>query len=227
MALEIKYLGHSAFKISNNRFSILIDPFISGNPNSKASESDLNVTDILVTHAHGDHLGDAINLSKKFDSTITALFEIANYCNQHSAKAQGINMGGKIQFEWGKAMWLPASHSSSLPDGKYGGEPASILVEFDGIKIYHAGDTGLHYDMKMIGEVYKPDIALLPIGGFYTMDAEDAVVAARWLNAKVIIPMHYNTFPLIKADAGMFKTDIETSSIQKCVILSPGQAYTV
>lgn len=132
-------------------------------------------------------------------------------------------MGGSIPFAWGSACWLPAAHSSSTPDGIYGGEAASIFMEIGGKTIYHAGDTGLHYDLKMIGEFYKPEISLLPIGGFYTMGIKEAVQAAKWLGSKKIIPMHYDTFAPIKADVEYFKTQLAKEGI-KCIILKPGQS---
>lgn len=220
MTVNIQYIGHSGFRISNNEYSILIDPFISGNPT--AAKVDLNVNNILITHAHGDHLGDAIEISKEKKAPVTAIFELANWCAKKGVAAQGINMGGKIKFEWGYAVWLPASHTGSTPDGQYGGSPASILIDIDGIKIYHAGDTGLHYDLKLIGEFYKPDVSLLPVGGYYTMGPEEAVKAAEMLDSKMIIPMHYNTFPLIKVDIEAFKQQI-TSGGKECAVLKPGE----
>ncbi len=222
--MEIFYIGHSAIKISHAGCSILIDPFITGNPT--AAKVDLSVDDILVTHAHSDHLGDSIEISKKAKIPITAVFELANYCCAKGAVAQGINLGGKINFKWGHAVWLPASHSSGTPDGQYGGVPSSILIEMGGIKVYHAGDTGLHYDLKIVGEFYKPDIALLPIGGVYTMGVDEAAQAAKWLGSKKIIPIHYNTFPAIKADANEFKQKIEAIGLE-CIILKPGEFLNI
>lgn len=227
MSVKIKFLGHSAFKIISDNYSILIDPFITGNPEAKATQEDLKVNDILVTHAHADHLGDSINLSKKTGAKLTAIFELANYCTGKGAKTQGVNMGGKVQFEWGNACWLPASHSSGTVDGHYGGTPASILMRIGNTSIYHAGDTGLHMDMKMIGEFYKPEISLLPIGGFYTMGIDEAVQAAKWVGSKKIIPMHYNTFPPIKAEAEEFKSKLEAETDAECVILNPGEEYSL
>ncbi|OGI00191.1 MAG: metal-dependent hydrolase [Candidatus Melainabacteria bacterium GWF2_37_15] len=212
--MKITFIGHSAFKIND---SILIDPFMAGNHTAN---------DILLTHAHGDHLGDAIEISRKTGAKITAIFELANYCAEKGAKAQGVNIGGKVPFSWGSAYWLPARHSSSTPDGKYGGEPASIFLNINGKKIYHAGDTGLHYDMKMIGELYKPDVALLPIGGFYTMGVDEAVKAAQWLDCNKVIPMHYNTFPAIQVDVLDFKAKIEAVG-KECIILKPSENVEV
>lgn len=202
--MELQFIGHSAFYLKTENDGILIDPFISQNPVAKF-DSKSKITDILVTHGHTDHLGDAIPLSKKTGAMITTIFELANYCAKCGAKAQGINIGGKVSFEWGNARFFNATHSSSTPDGAYAGIASSILLEINGIKIFHAGDSGLHQEMKTIGEFYTPDIALLPIGDFYTMGVEEAVIAAKWLGAKQLIPMHYNTFDAIKADVEKLK----------------------
>lgn len=222
--LKITFIGHSAFKLENETHSILIDPFISGNP--VAAYSDLKTDDILLTHAHGDHLGDSLEISKKTGAKITAIFELANYCSEKGAKAQAINIGGKVPFPWGCAYWLPARHSSGTSEGRYGGEPASILIKMGENSVYHAGDTGLHYDMKMTGEFYKPKISLLPIGGYFTMGIDEAVKAAEWLESETIIPMHYGTFPPIQADPEEFKSKIESIG-KKCIILKPGESLTI
>lgn len=227
MSITIKYLGHSAFLIKYGESSIIIDPFIKGNPEAKVNPNDLDVQDVFLTHAHGDHLGDAIEISEKTGAKISAIYELANYCIKNGAEAQGLNMGGAVEFSWGKAWWLPAAHSSSTPDGEYGGEPASILLEIDGKRIYNAGDTGLHYDLKMVGEFYRPDIALLPVGGYYTMGIDEAVKATEWLGCKKVIPMHYNTFPAISINVEEFKTKIESKTDAECIILKPGESFLV
>lgn len=221
--VHIQYLGHSAFYLQTSGYGILIDPFISGNPKSNFDLKTNQITNIFVTHGHADHLGDAIPISKNYKTEITAIFELANYCMSKGAFAKGINMGGKIEYPWGSARFLPAFHSSSTPDGLYAGMPASILFEIDGLKIYHAGDTCLNSEMKTIGEIYTPDIALLPIGSTFTMDITEASTAADWLNAKYVIPMHYNTFELIKTDANKFKAQIESIGKQ-CYILEPNES---
>ena len=212
------YLGHSAFFIEKDRDGILIDPFISGNPLADFDYKKKRITEIIVTHAHLDHLGDAIEISKDTGAPIIAVFELANYCMQQGAKAIGVNIGGKLNFSWGSIKFLPAIHSSANPQLPYGGPAASVLLDIEGTIIYHAGDTALMSDFSLIGEQYNPYYALLPIGGYYTMDVEDAAVAAKMLYAMEVIPMHYNTFPNIKADVQKFNDLIEAQG-QKCLPL--------
>lgn len=221
MHSTLQFIGHSAFYIKNGNDGILIDPFISQNPKAVFNTSEM-VTDIFLTHGHADHLGDAIPISKSTQATITAVFELANYCAQKGAFTKGVNFGGEINYTWGSARFLPAFHSSSTPTGEYAGMPASILLDINGTKIYHAGDTCLNSEMKLVGELYKPEIALLPIGSCFTMDINDAVIAAKWLGAKKVIPMHYNTFDAIAADVLMFKELAKQEGIE-VVVLNPGE----
>ncbi len=200
--VDIKYIGHSAFQITNGENAVLIDPMIKQNP--KYDWKKEPVRDILLTHAHGDHLGQAIEIAKDLDIEITAVPELAAYCREQGAKAKSISLGCWLKYSWGRAIFLPAFHSSSLPDGRYGGCPASIFLDVDGARIYHAGDTCLSGEMKTIKELYAPQIAMLPIGGNYTMDVEHAAIAAKWLGVKTVIPMHYGTFPEIEADVERF-----------------------
>lgn len=202
--MKITYLGHSAFEIETKNGKILIDPFLVLSPEYKAD----NITDIFVTHAHADHLGSSIEIAKKTDATITAVFELANYCSEQGANTNGINLGAWITYPWGRVVAVPAFHSSSI-DCKYsGGCPCGFVFEIEDKIIYHAGDTALTGEMKTICELYKPEIAMLPIGGLYTMDLEHAVKAAEWLGADKIIPMHYNTFDAIKVNVKDFETKI-------------------
>lgn len=204
--MGITYLGHSAFEMDfNDGRKILIDPFLVMTPDYNAE----GVTDIFVTHAHADHLGSAIEISKQTGATVTAIYELANYCEARGAKVNGINLGAWINYDWGRVIAVPAFHSSSLPDGTYGGCACGYIIEIiGGYTLYHAGDTCLNANMKMIGEVYEPDVAMLPIGGKYTMDIEHAAIAAEWIGASAIIPMHYNTYDAIKVDTDEFERRI-------------------
>ena len=202
--MVLKYLGHSAFEIETNGKKILIDPFLVCSPNYKPE----NIYDIFVTHGHGDHLGSAIDISKSTGAPISAIFELANYCAKQGAKTIDMGLGAWREYSWGKAILVPAFHSSSTPDGNYAGCPCGVVMQIGEHTLYHAGDTCLNSEMKVIGELYQPDIAMLPIGGTYTMDIEHAVKAAEWLQASAVIPMHYNTFDKIAVDLSEFEREI-------------------
>ncbi len=219
---KLTYLGHSAFLIEKDWDCILIDPFITGNPTANFDYKKKRITHIVVTHAHLDHLGDAIAISKNTGAPIIAVFELANYCIEKGAKAIGVNIGGKLKFNWGSVKFLPAVHSNSNPDLPYGGLAASLLFDIDGTTIYHAGDTALMSDFSLIGELYNPYFALLPVGGYYTMDINDAAIAAKMLYAMEVIPMHYNTFPNIKVDIQKFVDMLEAQG-QKCLPLKANE----
>ena len=168
-----------------------------------------NIVDIFVTHGHGDHLGSAVEISSRLKAPITAIFELANYCTKRGALTNSIGLGAWREYSWGKAIAVPAFHSSSIGDGVYAGSPCGFVFNIEGKIIYHAGDTSLSSEMKTIGELYKPDIAMLPIGGTYTMDIEHASIAAEWINSPNIIPMHYNTFDAISVNIAKFKAEIQ------------------
>lgn len=218
--MDLKYIGHSAFEFALKEKSILVDPYVSVNPNYNWHER--NITDIFVTHAHGDHLGQAVEIAKEKDATITAAFELANYLKEQGCKVRAVGFGAWINYDWGRVVFVPAFHSSSLPDGRYAGEAAGVIFDIDGVKIYHAGDTCLTGEMKTLKELYRPNIALLPIGGNYTMDVEHAAVAADWIGAQTVIPMHYNTFPEIQADLQRFMQLIQVNN-SNCIILDPNK----
>lgn len=212
--MNIKYLGHSAFEITTKEEKILIDPFLVCSPNYIPK----NIKDIFVTHGHSDHLGSSIEISKSSNAVINAVFELANYCSRKGAKTNDLGLGSWREYSWGRAILVPAFHSSSTPDGMYAGCPCGVILEIEGCTIYHAGDTSLNSEMKIIGELYEPDIAMLPIGGKYTMDIEHAVTAAKWLGATGIIPMHYNTFEAIKVDIKDFERQVRELGKIPCIM---------
>ena len=216
--MQITYLGHSAFEIETNGKKILIDPFLVMSPNYDFT----GVSDIFVTHGHGDHLGSAIEISQKTGAKITAVFELANYCASKGANVNGINLGGWVDFDWGRVIAVPAFHSSSTPDGIYAGCPCGYVFAIEGKALYHAGDTCLNSEMKTIGDLYQPQIAMLPIGGYYTMDIEQAVIASEWLGASEIIPMHYNTFEAISVNIEDFERQIREKG-KVPIVLNVGQ----
>jgi len=216
--MQITYLGHSCFEIQTNEHTIIIDPFLVASPNYDIKK----VTDIFVTHGHGDHLGSAIEISQKTGAKITAIFELSNYCSKKGGLSNGIGLGSWINFSWGKIVAVPAFHSSSTPTGEYAGNPCGYIFEIEGKRIYHAGDTCLNSEIKFIGDFYKPDISMLPVGGIYTMDVEHALVASEWLNPSTIIPMHYNTFDAIKIDIQDFEEKIKQQG-NRVLVMKKGE----
>ncbi len=221
--VRLKYLGHASFLIDGEKGSVLIDPFITGNPLAKVDE-DLSPNLILLTHGHGDHLGDAIDIAKKSGAEMLGVFELMNYCQAKGvSKVHHAHMGGKISYEFGWVRIVPAFHSSSAPDGTYTGNPVGFVINYMGHHFYHAGDTGIFGDMELIGRIHKVDTALLPIGGTFTMDVEEASEAVKMLRCKYVVPMHYNTFPPIKADPEEFKRMVEKDNDTEVIILRPGE----
>ncbi len=221
--MKLKYFSHSAFQItSKNGVRILIDPFLTGNPTNPVKAEDVSAEYIILTHAHGDHLGDAFNIAKRCGSTFICVNELANYCAAKGFKAHNMHIGGGWNFDFGRVKFTIAHHGSMTPDNFYGGEPAGVILNIDGKTVYHTGDTGLFYDMKLIGEINKIDYMLLPIGDNFTMGITDAVKAVELANPGVAIPIHYNTFPVIKADPNEFKNKVEHIG-KKCMVMEFGQ----
>jgi L-ascorbate metabolism protein UlaG (beta-lactamase superfamily) len=205
--IKLTWLGHSAFLIETETGNIVLDPFLSGNPVATVRPEAIQADYILVTHGHGDHLGDAIDIAKNNEATIIAPFELATYCQDQGAKAHPMHIGGAYQFPFGRVKLTPALHGSAAQSDKgliYTGNPCGFLITVEDKTIYFAGDTGLFYDMKLMGEMEEIDLALLPIGGNFTMDAADALKAVEFLKPKLTIPMHYNTFDIIQADPEVF-----------------------
>lgn len=211
--IKLTYFAHSAFSVEFEKFKILIDPFITGNPLAPVEAKNLNADYIVLSHGHGDHLGDTIDIAKRCKSTVIAVNELANYVNSKGVNAHNMNIGGIYSFPFGKVKFTIAHHGSSSPEGDYMGEPAGILLMLNGKTIYHAGDTGLFMDMKLIGETNKIDVAMLPIGGNFTMDVDDAVKASEFLKANLVIPIHFNTFPVIQADADLFVEKVKKAGL--------------
>ncbi len=221
--MKLRYFSHSAFQITtDNKISILIDPFLEGNPNAPVKQSDITADYIILSHAHGDHIGDAFKIAKRCNSTFICVNELANYCADKGFKAHNMHIGGSHKFDFGRIKFTIAHHGSMTPDGTYGGEPAGILLFIEGKTIYHCGDTGLFYDMKLIGEMNPLDYMLVPIGDNFTMGIDDAVKAVELANPKTAIPMHYNTFPVINADPYEFKKKVEAVG-KNCIVLNFNQ----
>lgn len=225
----LTFLGHAAFKLDLSEAGLVIDPFLTGNPLAGTKAEEVKVDYVLLTHGHPDHLGDGIEIAKRNGATIIAPFELATYCEQQGAKAHPMHIGGAFDFPFGRVKLTIAHHGSGYPTERgiiYMGNPCGFLITADGKTVYHAGDTGLFYDMKLIGEMNKIDAALLPIGGNFTMDADDAARAAEFLGAKMSIPMHYDTFDLIKADPAAFAAKLERKGM-KAKVLDVGESVTV
>ena len=204
--MKLRYFSHSAFQVTTNAGTkILIDPFLSGNPTSPVKAKDISADYIILTHAHGDHIGDSFDIAKRCGSTFICVNELAEYCKSKGFKAHNMHIGGSHNFEFGRIKFTIAHHGSLTPDNQYGGEPAGVIISADNKNVYHTGDTGLFYDMKLIGEMTSIDYLLLPIGDNFTMGITDAVKAVELVSPKVAIPMHYNTFPVISADPDEFK----------------------
>lgn len=225
--IKAQYFGHSAFSFTHGGSTILIDPFIGDNPLSKVDPNSIKADHILLTHGHGDHLGDTIAIAKKNDATVAATFELATWCaNQGVKKTLTMNLGGAWKFPFGRAKLTLAHHSSSTPDGTYVGDAAGIILELDGKTIYHAGDTALFLDMKLIGEMHDIDLALLPIGDCFTMGVDDAIRALGYLKPKSVIPIHFNTFPLIEVDAQAFVNKAKKSGCNARLI-QPDETFDI
>lgn len=224
--MKIIYHGHSFVQLENNKYSILIDPFVTGNPTSITSADNLKCDYIVLTHGHGDHISDAITIAQKYKATIISSFEVANYAGKHNVNAHPMGIGGGYNFPFGRIKLTIAHHSSSFPDGTYAGNPTGAIITIEGKTIYHAGDTGLFYDMKLIGDMHKIDVAFLPIGDNFTMGIDDAVKAAEYINAGITIPMHYSTFDIIKANPEDYKKKVESIG-KKCSIINIGESIEI
>jgi len=225
--MKLRYFSHSAFQFTTNDGKvILVDPFLDDNPTSTVKSADVKADFIILTHAHGDHLGDAFKIAKKSDSLLISVNELADYCSGKGFKVHNMHIGGGYNFDFGRVKFTIAHHGSLTPDNHYGGEPAGVVLTIDGKKIYHTGDTGLFYDMKLIGEMDKIDYMLAPIGDNFTMGITDAVKAVELVNPKFVIPMHYNTFPIIEADPNDFKLKVEAIG-KKCKVLEYGEEIEI
>ncbi|MBO1580863.1 metal-dependent hydrolase [Bacillus sp. XF8] len=227
--MEVSYHGHSVVKIETNGKVILIDPFLTGNPKTDLKAEEVKVDVIILSHGHGDHVDDTVALAKKNNAVVVAPFELATFLGWQGVNTHPMHIGGSHVFDFGKVKFTQAFHGSSYIDEEnqmitYTGMPAGILFTAEEKTVYHAGDTALFSDMKLIGSLNDIDLAFLPIGDNFTMGPEDAVLAAEWIGAKTVVPMHYNTFPVIEQDPHIFVQKL-TSSIGK--VLEAGESITL
>jgi L-ascorbate metabolism protein UlaG (beta-lactamase superfamily) len=224
--MQIFFHGQSCVECRFQEHAIIIDPFLNGNPLATIKPEDVKVDYILITHGHQDHVGDALQIAKNNDATIIATSELARYMSLQGAKVHGMGIGGQYRFPFGTVKLTIALHDSAhCPPGSqqsiHTGLAAGFLITAEGKTIYHAGDTGLFGDMQLIGQLHDIDLAFLPIGDNFTMGPRDAVIAARFLRAKTVVPMHYNTFPLIKQDPHAFVDMLAAEGIEG-IVVEPG-----
>jgi L-ascorbate metabolism protein UlaG (beta-lactamase superfamily) len=226
--MDIRFLAHSAVELIDGETRIVIDPFLTGNPKATVSADELEPTHILLTHGHADHYGDIVEIAKRTAAPVVAIVEIANELSELGVEnVHDPNLGGTIAFDWGWVKLVPAWHTSTTPSGTIN-TPAGMLVMVHEKLVYHLGDTALFSDLKLIAQRGNHvNVALVPIGGHYTMDRFDAVAACEWIGADEVIPIHYNTFPPIETDAQAFKADVENATESKVVVLEPGETHTV
>jgi L-ascorbate metabolism protein UlaG (beta-lactamase superfamily) len=236
--MEIKYHGHSCFELSEGDTRVLLDPFLKpNNPAAVATADEVDPTHIAISHGHADHMADAVPVAKRTGAHCVAVVEIANWLEAMGVEnVSDPNLGGTVRFDWGWVKLVPAWHTSTLPGsaeapfspvtGTVVGTAAGLLINLGGLTVYHAGDTCLFSDMKLIAERNPIDIAMLPIGGHYTMDRHDGAVAAGFVGAGTVIPMHCNTFPAIETDTAAFKSDVEAATSSTVVVLQPGDSHT-
>ncbi len=223
--MDVRFLGHACFTLSDGGTTLLLDPFLTGNPAAAASAEEVEATTILLTHGHPDHYGDVVSIANRTGATVVAITEVAAEIGEQGCDVNDCNLGGTASFDWGWVKLVPAWHTSTTPNGTVS-TPAGLLISFDGHTTYHLGDTCLFSDLQLVGKRHPIDIALMCIGGHYTMDRHDAVDAAEFVGAKTVIPCHYNTFPAIASDAHAFKTDVEAATSSKVVVLEPGETYS-
>ncbi|MBI5323748.1 MAG: metal-dependent hydrolase [Ignavibacteriae bacterium] len=205
--LKITYLSHSSFLLDDGTHQLVIDPFLTGNPNSPVKVSDIKAKFTVLTHAHGDHLGDGLTIEK-------------------GCKAHNMHIGGGRNFEFGRLKFTIAHHGSATQDGRYMGAPAGVIIKMGGKTVYHTGDTGLFLDMKLVGEIDKIDALFVPIGDNFTMGIDDAVRAVEFVNPELTVPMHYNTFPVIQADPEVFKSKLSANE-KDCRVMKYGESITL
>ena len=226
--MDIRFLGHAAFALEHDGTTVLVDPFLTGNPKAAASAEEVDADAILLTHGHPDHFGDTVAIAQRTGAPVVAIVEIANELSEELGENHQVfdpNLGGTVEFDWGSVRLVPAWHTSTTPKGTVN-TPAGLVIEMGDRRIYHLGDTALFSDLQLVKRRGRIDVALMCIGGHYTMDRFDAVVAAELVGADRIIPCHYGTFPPIETDAQAFRQDVQNAGHAEVTVLEPGQSHT-
>jgi L-ascorbate metabolism protein UlaG (beta-lactamase superfamily) len=227
MAVDVRYLGHSCFELSAGGATVLVDPFLSDNPKAAASADEVQPDVILLTHGHFDHIGDTVDIAKRVGAPVVAIAEVANEIGGQGVEVFDPNLGGTVKFDWGWVKLVPAWHTAVTPSGTPH-TPAGLLIHIGDRLVYHLGDTCLFSDLQLIARRGdKVDLALVPIGGHYTMDRYDAVTAVGFIEPQQVIPCHYNTFPPIETDAEAFKSDVQNAGFSEVLVVEPGGSHTV
>jgi len=223
--MKVSYHGHSCVRVETDSHNILIDPFITGNELSDLDPNTVEADVILLTHGHGDHVGDTMQIAERTGAFIVALNELAVYLGKKGFNTHGMNIGGAYDFDFGRVKFTQAFHSSSYEeeDGTfvYTGMPGGLILTVNGKSIYHVGDTALFSDLKLIGEMNDIDLAFIPLGDNFTMGPEEALIAADWIKADMVVPVHYNTFPVIEQDGEAFAKKVKTG---KGIALKVGES---
>jgi len=237
--MEIKFHGQSCFELSEGETTVLVDPFLKpNNPVAVHTAEEVEPTHIAISHGHADHIADAVPVARRTGAHCVAIVELAKWLEgQGIEQVSDPNFGGTVEFDWGYSSLVPAWHTNTIPgseespfSAEHGiaiGPAAGLVIKLGETTVYHAGDTGLFSDMKLIAQRSAIDVALLPIGGHYTMDRRDAVIAAEFIAAGTVIPMHFNTFPAIEADADAFKSEVESKTSSQVVLLKPGETHSL
>jgi L-ascorbate metabolism protein UlaG (beta-lactamase superfamily) len=222
--MNIRFLGHATFELEHEGTTVLIDPWLTGNPKAAVAADALTPDAILLTHGHEDHIADVEGIAKRTGAPVATTVEIASELQGKGVDAQGRGYGGTAEFDWGWARFVPAWHTGITPDGTVS-VPMGIVIGFGDLVVYHLGDTALFSDLALPGRRTPIDVAIVPIGGHFTMDRIDAVTAVEFVGARTVIPCHYGTFGPIETDVQQFKADVESQTSATVAVLEPGETW--